>query len=128
MAIRLVGWKPCGCVRHWRGSLEAPIYAARAWLQGRRAQDVADLEGVAAQESPQGNSKGRLALRWNGSEGGEVIQPQAIRPGDTLILPATYGDSTATAGVRMVVSRLWIWLISARWKVVRRTLCGWFRG
>ena len=74
-----------------RESLEAPIYAARAWLQGRRAQDVADLEGVAVQESPQGNSKGRLALRWNGSEGGEVIQPQAIRPGDTLILPATYG-------------------------------------
>lgn len=72
-------------------SLEVPIYAARAWLQGRRTQDVADLEGVAGQESPRVDGKDRLALRWNGPEGGEVIQPRAIRPGDTLILPATYG-------------------------------------
>lgn len=28
---------------------------------------------------------------WLGSEGGDVVQPERIRPGDTLVLPAVYG-------------------------------------
>lgn len=71
-------------------ALEVPLYAVRAWLQGRRVQEVTDLEGM-VQESPPVDSKGWLALRWTGSEGGEVIAAGDLRPGDTLVLPATYG-------------------------------------
>lgn len=71
-------------------ALEVPVYAARAWLQGRRAPEVTDIEGV-GQESRSADQRGRLALCWLGSEGGDVVQPERIRPGDTLVLPATYG-------------------------------------
>lgn len=72
-------------------SLELPIYAARAWLQGRRAQDVADLEGVAQSDSSKGGDIKKPALRWYGAEGGEIVWPEQILPGDTLVLPAAYG-------------------------------------
>ncbi|MFO1423663.1 MAG: type I-U CRISPR-associated helicase/endonuclease Cas3 [Candidatus Competibacteraceae bacterium] len=71
-------------------ALEIPVYAVRAWLQGRRAPEVTDIEGV-DQESRSADQRGRLALRWKGSEGGEIVRPENIRPGDTLVLPATYG-------------------------------------
>jgi CRISPR-associated endonuclease/helicase Cas3 len=71
-------------------ALEVPVYAARAWLQGRRAPEVTDIEGV-GQESPPADHRGQFALRWKGSDGGEIVRPEQIRPGDTLVLPAAYG-------------------------------------
>lgn len=72
-------------------ALELPIYAARTWLQGGRAQDVTDIEGVAQSDSSKGGEAKKSALRWDGAEGGEIVWPERLRPGDTLVLPATYG-------------------------------------
>lgn len=71
-------------------ALEIPVYAARAWLQDRRAPEVTDIEG-GGQESRPADHQGRLALCWKGSDGGEIVRPERIRPGDTLVLPAAYG-------------------------------------
>lgn len=71
-------------------AVEVPLYAARAWLQGRRAQEVTDLEGI-GQDVPPVDDKGRPVLRWKGAEGGELALPRSIRPGDTLVVPAGYG-------------------------------------
>lgn len=73
-------------------SLEAislPFVAARRWLRGEGAVgDIADVEGVVVDDSePQ---PGKLALRWNG-DNSAVISSDALRPGDTIVVPATRG-------------------------------------
>jgi CRISPR-associated endonuclease/helicase Cas3 len=73
-------------------SLEAislPFMAARRWLRGESAVgDIADVEGVVVDDSePQ---PGKLALRWNG-DNSAVISSDALRPGDTIVVPATRG-------------------------------------
>jgi len=73
-----------------REALEIPIYTARAWLEGRRPQDVTDQEGSEYQPAAQGNSA-MPVLRWRGPDECEVVYSQDIRPGDTLIMPAVYG-------------------------------------
>lgn len=73
-------------------ALELPLHVARAWLEGR-LRDVADVEG-AAQEGEDGRRRGgRRAFRWRGpeDEGTGVVAPDGIRPGDVLVLPASYG-------------------------------------
>lgn len=90
-------------------SLEAislPFLAARRWLSGDVVVgDISDVEGAVADEdsAPQFN---KLALRWKGDES-EVISAETLRPGDTIVVPATRGgirdgcfapDSTATVG------------------------------
>ena len=71
-------------------ALEIPIYAARSWLEGLRVQEVTDLEGIQAYDNIREGSN-RPALRWRGSDDCQLISPQEIRPGDTLILPMNYG-------------------------------------
>jgi len=73
-----------------REALEIPIYAARAWLQGKRAQDVTDIEGASIEEAS-GYGSAKSVLRWRGQEDFEVIQPDEIVVGDTIVLPAAYG-------------------------------------
>ncbi|MFB3854000.1 MAG: type I-U CRISPR-associated helicase/endonuclease Cas3 [Vicinamibacterales bacterium] len=73
-------------------SLEAvavPFAAALAWLGVARQPETADVEGaLAAEDEPR--SQGALVLRWAG-ENSEVIAARQIRPGDTVIVPATRG-------------------------------------
>lgn len=74
-------------------SLEAmslPFVAARRWLSGDVVVgDISDVEGAMPDEdnAPQFN---KLALRWNG-DGSEVISAETLRPGDTIVVPATRG-------------------------------------
>lgn len=74
-------------------SLEAmslPFVAARRWLSGDVVVgDISDVEGAMADEDNvlQFN---KLALRWNG-DGSEVISAETLRPGDTIVVPATRG-------------------------------------
>jgi CRISPR-associated endonuclease/helicase Cas3 len=87
------------------GSGEAmlvPIRAVRAWLAlpANGASDVqhvavTDVEGAVADagdsERIAGDRRMRPALRWQGDESSIVRQVSDIRPGDTLVVPATYG-------------------------------------
>lgn len=85
-------------------SLEAmplPYSTARLWLQGGPTGDLPDVEG-APQEAPHESRAGVRALRWDG-EDSSVIEGADLRPGDTIIVPATRGgvregcfDPTAT--------------------------------
>ena len=72
-------------------SLEAislPFVAAKRWLRGKDVGDVADVEGTFGEDRERGN--GRLVLRWD-SDDSVVIPAEVIRPGDTIIVPATRG-------------------------------------
>jgi CRISPR-associated endonuclease/helicase Cas3 len=75
-------------------SLEAvslPFVAARRWLakQPNAFEASTDLE-IKDEESQDYESGGRHALRWRGDES-DVVEDSSIHPGDTLIVPSTYG-------------------------------------
>lgn len=73
-------------------SLEAislPFHSARRWLQGDDVGDIADVEG-AGDPDDQLKESGRLAFRWEGDDS-EVITPDKLRPGDTIVVPSTRG-------------------------------------
>ncbi|ADU51053.1 CRISPR-associated helicase Cas3, Anaes-subtype [Thermaerobacter marianensis DSM 12885] len=74
-------------------ALAVPVWAVRRWLEGEPgdAEDLADGEGIAAPALAAGPGRGRPVLRWQGPGKVEVIRPQAIRPGDTIVVPAAYG-------------------------------------
>lgn len=74
-----------------REALEVPIYAFRSWLEGRRSQDVTDLEGVALLKPPDEKALGRPVLCWRGPDDCKVLYSGDVRPGDTLVIPAQYG-------------------------------------
>lgn len=77
-----------------RESMALPAPAVRRWLQGEAAgTDLSDLDSSAsAPPTAKAHSAStRPVLRWRGPEQCEVITPDQIRPGDTLVLPARYG-------------------------------------
>lgn len=90
-------------------SLEAmslPFATARAWIAGQSVRELGDTEGAAAEEDEESTASGRPALRWRGDES-EVITASTLKPGDTIVVPASYGgirsgcfDATSTDPVR----------------------------
>ena len=75
-------------------SLEAislPFVATRRWLAKKKnaLDGSADLEGMGDDER-QPEPGGWLALRWRG-DGSEIVDASGIRPGDTLVVPSSYG-------------------------------------
>lgn len=100
-------------------ALSVPLWTARSWLAAvaaRRAggaaaapiPTVADVEGAAegVDEAP-----GLMApaVAWRGDDTVIVATPDAVRPGDTLVVPSSYGgldarfrcwDAEATGDVR----------------------------
>jgi CRISPR-associated endonuclease/helicase Cas3 len=73
-------------------SLEAitlPYVAACRWLRGTPLGDVTDVEG-APEEEEAGKGSGQRALRWAGDES-DVIPAEELRPGDTIVVPASRG-------------------------------------
>ncbi|MCK6681828.1 MAG: type I-U CRISPR-associated helicase/endonuclease Cas3 [Thermoanaerobaculia bacterium] len=94
-------------------SLEAmslPFVTARAWLANQHTRDLGDTEGATLGHSDEPKEKGRPALRWRGDES-EIVRAEtesepSLKPGDTIIVPATYGgirsgcfDATSTEPV-----------------------------
>ncbi|MCS6798412.1 MAG: type I-U CRISPR-associated helicase/endonuclease Cas3 [Myxococcota bacterium] len=102
-------------------SLEAislPFAVARAWLAQETRPDAGDAEGASLgaeeQETADENEEDtqsrraesdRPALRWYGDDS-RVIKASSLRPGDTIVVPASYGgirngcfDATATEPV-----------------------------
>jgi len=77
--------------------LRLPLARAKAWLENSlpEAQGGSDIEGEAGTREgrkPSGKSLQRTFLRWAGTE--TVLpenDPRSIRPGDTLVFPASAG-------------------------------------
>jgi CRISPR-associated endonuclease/helicase Cas3 len=73
-------------------ALSLPLHAAVAWLSKEPNAEVADIEGAALSDSRgRGPELARFALRWNGDASSVARSPRSIRPGDTLVVPASYG-------------------------------------
>jgi len=78
-----------------REALPVPIYELRAWLRKQADAQVADVERglAAAGELRAEPGDARRVLRWRGKEDSAVVDPDRIRPGDTVVVPATYGGA-----------------------------------
>ena len=72
--------------------IEVPIWAAAAWLSGRRAARIAD---VPARDEPTASDGGerKIVFRWAGRDGPRtgLVGSADLRPGDVLVVPAQYG-------------------------------------
>lgn len=71
-------------------TLSVPLYAARAWLAGHAAP-VGDLD--AGQRPEQGEQAGHAStfVAWDGESAQVGTDPRMLRPGMTLIVPASRG-------------------------------------
>ncbi len=93
-------------------TLSVPLYAAKAWLQKASESEISDTVGTDLEDEfsrRRTTTKAqRSALRWSGSEV-ELVAPNKIRPGDTLIVPCERGgitDKNWDPGSRELVSDL----------------------
>jgi CRISPR-associated endonuclease/helicase Cas3 len=74
-------------------ALPVPLRAAQAWLARAKEIPVADIEGQPEPpEQPRPKSVRRV-LRWRGPEDARVVGPEVIKPGDTIVVPASYGGA-----------------------------------
>ena len=66
--------------------------AARAWLQGMDTQaHISDLEGVDIEVEVKRNAiKSERSVWRKSNESWEIVKPDKIRPGDTLLVPCEY--------------------------------------
>jgi CRISPR-associated endonuclease/helicase Cas3 len=82
---------------HAGETLSVPLWAARAWLgrDAKAAGETADIEGAPAATDDEGAS--RRALRWAGADAPAtgVVSAAQLRPGDVIIVPASYGGCDA---------------------------------
>lgn len=79
-----------------REALPVPVYEARRWLLNEASAEIADLEGADVDvENANGRSRARRALRWRGSKDDktELIGADELRPGDTVVAPASYAGA-----------------------------------
>jgi len=74
-------------------ALQVPLSAVRAWLRGAKVVEVPDVEGPPVLDEAGRPERGRRVVRWRGqgSDDTQVVGPSDLRPGDTLVVPATYG-------------------------------------
>jgi len=90
-------------------ALQVPLYLVKRWLRERRADEeqLADVESAQTVEDRDSDRHGRFVLIWRGPKkkrnrmrqdsGVERMEsrvtdnPDDIRPGDTVVLPAEYG-------------------------------------
>lgn len=76
-------------------AMSVPFVAVMRWLDGRSEPDTFDVEGV-LDAPPEDESRkdrkraARPALVWRG-EASDIIDAAGLRPGDTIVVPASYG-------------------------------------
>ncbi len=77
-------------------SISVPLSAARAWLAHQPADSFGDVEGACETDGDDRRhqqvdaSISRLCVR-PGRNSAEIIEREDIRPGDTLVVPSSYG-------------------------------------
>jgi CRISPR-associated endonuclease/helicase Cas3 len=86
--------------------IELPLAAVRSWLAGLPATELADTEaqvapgaaddagdggGKAVKKDPESVHPPRQVLRYQASGDAQVISHRQIRPGDMLLVPASWG-------------------------------------
>lgn len=74
-------------------SLPLPLGTLRRWLRGETKLNVADVEGPGKEEEPvRKDERKKAVLVWRGrSDGKPLTDVGNIRPGDVVVLPASYG-------------------------------------
>jgi len=87
---------------HTGETLSVPVWAARRWLRRDAADragaaDTADVEGTADPGELDARHPTRPAFRWAGADSDRTgpVWPNQIRPGDVIVVPATYGGCDA---------------------------------
>lgn len=72
--------------------LAVPVWAFRRWLAGAAptTTELSDIEGSAQQDAKPPTATKQVLL-WRGQEDSEVVLSARVRPGDTAVLPASYG-------------------------------------
>jgi CRISPR-associated endonuclease/helicase Cas3 len=78
-------------------ALSVPLHAARAWLERKvdEASDFPDVPFVEAENDDESGSEFLPVLRWRGDDSEVVMEAHEVKPGDTLVVPASYGGLTA---------------------------------
>ncbi|MFH1833973.1 MAG: type I-U CRISPR-associated helicase/endonuclease Cas3, partial [bacterium] len=73
-------------------AIPVPAYATRRWLTGAGEEEIADVEGAQVRSGEE-IGQGKVILRWRGPGSDETmpIGPAQVRPGDTIVVPASYG-------------------------------------
>lgn len=79
-------------------AMPVPLRDFRAWMSEREVEGASDVEGVDEDGDYADGSEQRLpVLIWRGDASEIAKSPQAIRPGDTLVLP-TAGEAWEKLG------------------------------
>lgn len=85
-------------------AMPVPLTAVRAWLANLASADaeahdmnVSDVEGVPAPAGTRVDERSKIkpALRWLGDESRVITEAGDIRPGDTIVVPSSYGGAMA---------------------------------
>ncbi len=75
-------------------TIQLPLSSIRRWLQEQPdgLQDFPDVEGAPGGEVlfPEAPKPGRAAVRWT-ADGAQIVYAGDLEPGDTVVVPATYG-------------------------------------
>ena len=72
-------------------AVAVPVWAVKAFLCLRAEAALADVEGTGHGGNGVASGPFRYALRWRGTDESELVQPDQVRPGDTLVIPVSYG-------------------------------------
>lgn len=79
-------------------ALSVPFAEALRWLRGEAHADVPDVEAWSEEpEAAEGRGRGRKLVRWRGADDEEtaVVTVRDVRPGDLIVVPASYGGCDA---------------------------------
>ncbi len=76
-------------------SIQLPAWAIQRWLQidDDALENLADIPEIESPSLAEGNhGTKKLVFRWAGDDDRSAwVEPSAIRPGDTIVIPAEYG-------------------------------------
>ena len=73
--------------------ISIPLGALVSFLEGSGETSVADLEGVSVSVMALPAHSRKYIVRWQGEEESEIVEPRDIKPGDILVISASYGGA-----------------------------------